>query len=432
MPVEELEHRAVFRGAAAQMMGHRGGEVVLAGPAGTGKSRACLTKLHLAMLKYPGAKALMVRKTGRSLAATTIKTWLEQVIPEARASGTVSYYGGSEQEPPCYRYDNGSRVVIGGLDNPDKVLSSDYALIFVDECTDLTQTDWQVLTTRLRHPSMPYRQLLGACNPGAPTHWLLNRARGPLLMLHSRHADNPAYVRADGAFTEAGQDYLDRLNELTGVQRERLLEGRWTAAEGVVYAFDQRIHMVPRFNIPAEWPVLWGVDFGFTNPFSWFEAAIDPDGRIYVVREIYHTRRTVDVHAARILELSDRRPAAIVCDHQAENRAVLARELGMDTVPAHKTVDDGIQAVQRRLKPAGDGRPRLMVMEDTLDERDPALVEAGKPTCLVEEFGGYVWDARKEAPVKANDHALDNLRYLTAHEDLAPRREVAAVRSLPW
>ena len=94
---------------------------------------------------------------------------------------------------------------------------------------------------------------------------------------------------------------------------------------------------------------------------------------------------------------------------------------------AHKAVLDGIQATAKRLKPAGDGKPRFMVMRDSLVERDPELAQQKKPTCLEEEPDVYVWKVgpdgkplAKEAPVKENDHALDPSRYLVARFDLRP------------
>src|SRR5258708_10143796 len=58
---------------------------------------------------------------------------------------------------------------------------------------------------------------------------------------------------------------------------------------------------------------------------------------------------------------------------------------------AHKAVLEGIQAMAARLKPAGDGKPRFMVMRDSLVERDPELAQQKKPTCLEEEPDVYVW-----------------------------------------
>src|SRR5262245_47014907 len=53
---------------------------------------------------------------------------------------------------------------------------------------------------------------------------------------------------------------------------------------------------------------------------------------------------------------------------------------------------NGIQAIMARLRPAGDGKPRLFMYRDALVEWDRALMEAMKPCCSEEEIEGYVWD----------------------------------------
>lgn len=409
--------RVEVRGAVKELF-RSTDSLTISGPAGTGKSLGALFWLHMMLLRYPGTRALVVRKVARSLTGTTLTTYREKVAKEAIDAGIVHFYGGSASEPAAFKYDNGSRIVVGGLDEPQKIMGSEVSVVLIDEAIETTARDINMLRTRLRGAApdaYPYYRMVLLTNPGPPTHHL--RIRTDIRLLFSRHEDNPSLFRG-GVWTEEGRRYIAELDLLTGVERKRLKDGQWVASEGVIYEFDPAVHLVDRFDPPEDWDTLWGVDFGFTNPLSWIEAVIDPDGRIYVSREIYKTKTTVDVHARRMRELSVRRPSAIVCDHQAENRAVLERDLGMDTTAAHKTVADGIQAVQRRLKPAEDGRPRLFVMRDTLDVVDDSLADAGKPTCLVEEFSTYVWDARKEAPIKADDHALDNLRYLVAHEDL--------------
>jgi phage terminase large subunit len=110
----------------------------------------------------------------------------------------------------------------------------------------------------------------------------------------------------------------------------------------------------------------------------------------------------------------------------------------MGTVAATKTVSDGIQAVQARLKVQGDGQPRLLICRDAIVERDQALKDAAKPQCTEEEIVGYIWDRGtakaqsdgkppKEAPVKENDHGMDALRYLVAERDLQGRPRVRAL-----
>ncbi|TDC28495.1 terminase [Micromonospora sp. 15K316] len=429
------------RGAHRALMLCRDTEVAAVGRAGSGKTLAACWKLHLTAMKVPGLRALMLRATHVSLTATTLVTFQRQVVAASLTDGTVRWYGGSEKDPPAFRYANGSEILVAGGDRPEKFLSAELDRIFVDEAVEITLDLFETLISRLRGQAATYQQIVLATNPSHPQHWIKQRADdGNLTMLTSTHRDNPAYVNLDGTYTDAGHAYMEKLDALTGVRRQRLRDGRWTAAEGVIYEeWDPAVHMVDRFEPPAEWPRIWGVDFGYTNPFTVQWWAVDPDGRLWLYRELYWTRRTVDQHARDILrQVTDGggkwiepKPTAVVCDHDAEGRAVLERELGLTTVPARKQVGEGIQAVQARMRQAGDGRPRLFLMRDTLVERDPQLVEARKPLCLADEIPGYVWDKDrdgkvKEQPSKEDDHGCDTMRYVIAHVDLVAKTKVSS------
>ncbi|WP_331723456.1 phage terminase large subunit [Streptomyces atratus] len=446
------------RGGAVELLKCRSAEVLICGPAGTGKSLAMLQKLHLTCLAVPGLRALLVRQTHASLTGTTLVTFERTVITEAMAGGLVRWFGGSARQPPAYRYANGSEILVGGLDRPEKFLSSEFDRIAVDEATQITKAAHETLITRLRGGAPTYKQIVCAANPAQPTHWLKQRAdSGTMQMIYSRHRDNPAYVNTDGTLTEIGTAYLDKLDALTGVRRLRLLQGQWSAAEGMVYeGWDDAVHLVDTFPIPAAWPRWWSVDFGYSNPFVLQCWALDPDGRLYLYREIYRTQRLVEDHALDILRLVRRcaicceatatghdcqtcpkcrlewtepMPEAVISDHDAEDRATLERHLKLPTTAARKTVSPGIQMMQSRLKVAGDGKPRLFLLKGALVERDPLLVEAKRPTCTEEELPGYVWAVKpggelKEEPVKQDDHGMDAARYMVAQLDLVGRSQV--------
>jgi hypothetical protein len=278
-----------------------------------------------------------------------------------------------------------------------------------------------------------FQQIIADTNPDVPTHWLHQRCnRGQTRVLESRHEDNPVLYGDDGTVTERGAAYIAKLDALTGVRYQRLRRGLWVAAEGLIYeGWDSAVHVVDRFDVPDEWTRWWSVDFGFTNPFVWQSWAEDPDGRLYLIRELYRTKRLVEDHARDILRVTDSqpRPRGLICDHDAEGRATLEKYLGLPSIPAHKAVTEGIQAVAQRLQVAGDGRPRLLVMRDALAERDADLDEAKRPCSTAEEFPGYVWEQHpgkppKETPLKVNDHGMDAARYVVAKLDLGTRPNI--------
>jgi hypothetical protein len=406
----EVVRRFVRYGAVKALWKSSARQVLLCGPAGTGKSRGALEYVHFRALTNPGMRALLVRKTRRSMTQSTLVTWERKIEPQTDG---VTPLRSQEQE---YRYPNGSIVAVSGLDDPEKAKSSEWDLIYVNEATELDEHEWEMLDSRCRNGVTALQQLIGDCNPDFPKHWMKQRCdSGRTLLLDSRFADNPTITDA----------YLDSLRALTGVRYQRLYLGLWAAAEGIVYeGWDRAVHLIDRFDIPPEWQRYWSVDFGYTHPFVWQAWAEDPDGRLYRYRELYMTQRLVEDHARTILNMTagEPRPREIFCDHDAEGRATLERYLGMPTTPAYKAVTDGIQFVAARLKPAGDGKPRLFLLRDSLVETDQSLVAKKEPTCTEEEFESYVWDLRAsrrkgEEPLKERDHGQDAMRYEIATLD---------------
>lgn len=451
-------------------------EVMLSGPAGTGKTLGTLQKLHLcAAHRYPGCRILIMRKTLTSLTRSALVTFQKTVKPHLDG---VRFFGGSASKPPAFQYPNGSEIVVGGMDKPENVLSAEYDAVYINQAEELDESEWEFAKMRLRPFAMLYAQLVGDCNPAAPTHWIKRRAERAIIadeqlregqrqltLLESRHQDNPRYWDAAAqSWTDEGRSYvLGTLGSLTGVRALRYARGLWAAAEGLVYdGWEPSVNLIAPFDVPADWGRVWTVDFGYVHAFVWQEWRIDGDGRMYRTKEIHMTQRLVADHALDIARAAGARvnaeapagkridwtgvprPQSLVCDHDAEDRATLERELGMPTLPAKKAIGKGVQAFAQRLKPAGDGRPRLMFFRDALVELDQSAEQAKKPTCTEQEVDGYVWPtpnavsrAADEVPVKKDDDGLDAARYAVMHEDgghIIPALPIVGAfeRTSPW
>ena len=418
-------------GAIETMFYDHAPELIVSGPADTGKSRGILERMYLLASKYPRSRMLMTRKTRASLTESAMVTFERYVVPDH----SPVLQGPQREQRHAYRFPNGSEIVTGGLgDDKEKtrIMSTEYDLIYVQEAREISESEWEELSTRCsgRAGNMPWHQLLGDTNPDASSHWIKQRhSRGQLKLLEARHADNPAIT----------PERLAVLDALTGVRYKRLRLGLWVAAEGVIYdGYDPAVHL-GNWSIGTDWDRWLSIDFGFTNPFVCQWWARDPDGRLYRYREIYQTQTLVEDHAHRIRELSAGETIhAIVCDHDAEDRATLERHLRctcvdwpaveLGTTAARKDVSPGIQLVAARLRRAGDGQPRLRYCQAARVERDTALAEHKLPTCTEEEFESYVWDkaqaklnpdgtALADAPLKLNDHGMDATRYMVAHFD---------------
>lgn len=371
-------------------------EVIIQGPADTGKTLAACWYLHIVASKYGGAQLAIVRKTQKSLYGSVLQTF-EKVI----AGAPIDPYGG--EKPEKYLYNNGSVIWVGGMDKPDKVLSSERDIIYVNQAEELKVDDWEKLITRAtgRSAVIPHTRVIGDANPGPRLHWIKEReSAGTLKLITSRHTDNPdLYDQATGEITEQGKVRLGILQSLTGVRRKRLYEGIWATAEGAVYdTFDVDVHVVERD--PAEFGTWYlGMDEGYTNPAAIALVGVDGDGRLHIYKEFYkrgklqkdvvaYTRKWYDEFGVSLAAV-DANAAGLIAD---------LRDAGIPAQPHKGRVLDGITEVQAYLKVAGDGRPRMTV----------------EPTCIntINEFESYAWKPEKDEPVKENDHILDAIRYL--------------------
>lgn len=428
-------HAAVgyeFRGDNRRAFACRDQSFVLAGAADTGKTVTCCVKLHTACLTYPGSQHAILRKTFASMSGSVLQTF-GRIIKGA----PVRTMGGDK--PTKYTYTNGSVVWVGGLDNPERALSSERDSIYVNQAEELVAHDWETISTRCtgRAAVMPYAQLYGDCNPGGSRHWIREKAaRGDLTLFTARHRDNPTIYDPKGNVLPGSEPRLAALMKLTGVRRKRLFEGIWATAEGAVYdTFDASVHV--RARSPKEmhrW--FLAMDEGFTNPAVILIVGEDSDGRWHVFKEFYFSgilqasvvstalawfvrpqwavvgkreEEILNAHRRRHLLTPEqaRLEAAIIrpCELAAVDEA--AAGLIADLVAAgvwarggKGRVIDGINRIQNRLAIAGDGNPRL-----TFD-----------PSCIncINEFESYVWepDKPKDTPRKEHDHTSDALRYL--------------------
>lgn len=388
------------RGATLELFYAREPEVLIEGPADTGKSRGCLQKLDLCAAKYAGMRAGIFRKTRASITQTAMVTFERKVLP----SPSAVLFNHEAQE---YRYPNGSVVVVSGLDDPEKIKSLELDMAYVQEATELTLDDWEMLRSRLRNDVMPYRQLLADCNPGDPGHWLNERCNeGKTRRLRARHEDNPSIT----------PERIAALDALTGHRYQRLRLGQWVAAEGMFFAeWDPHEHVCEPFDVPAHWPRWLAVDYGFAAPFCCLWFAREPETRdVYVYRELYAAGLRDEQQATLVAEKSEgerivRRLAdpSMFNQRREHGKPSISRVYAQAGVPVSPAVNNRIAGWQtvRRAMACGDGEPpRLRIFRTcpNLVRTIPAMVfDPLDAEDLADEIKG----------VKTEDHAVDALRY---------------------
>lgn len=385
-------------------------ELLVSSAAGTGKTTAILAKVHTLCIQNPQIRVLLIRKSRATLAETVLKTFESNIL----GYGHPLLKGASRNNRKVYIYPNGSRIVLGGMDNPDRIMSSDYDIVAAFESTELTEQDWDNLSTRLRNNQLPFQQLIADCNPASTQHWLYKRwERGGITMLNSRHEDNPLLWDIDKQqWTEQGLNYLKRLDNLSGLRYDRLRLGKWVSAEGQVYdMYDNTTHVLTGM-LPLFKKYYMGMDVGYTAPGTLVVFGETNVGELILVEEVYKTEKTLDWWATKALEMKNKYKIEKVLVDPA--RPDFIQQLNLMKIPvakANNKIQFGVDLVQRRLK-AGTIKFHI----NSLREEDPTLKQDYLPTRLTEEIVGYVW-GEKDLPVPKLNHALDAMRYVVSYVD---------------
>jgi phage terminase large subunit len=406
------------RGGVAQLYHNPAHEIILSGPFETGKTYGVLAWFHWLMCNTPNAKGLWVRKTYNSLIGSACETYERKIlpIPPGHPDSHVSAFGG--ERPQMYQYSNGGEIILGGLDRPEKFLSAEFDYIYINQVEEISLSAYEMLTGRAtgRAGNTDHPQILGDCNPSYPGHWILARhSTGDLEFYEQLHKHNPILYDEQGHITEQGQRTMFGLKKLTGVRRQRGLDGLWVAAEGAIYDnFSYSENVTTEAEYQEGLPVFWGVDDGYAeggglgtlgyHPRAFVLSQQRHDGGFNVFAEYYKTLQLPEASIQEVLSWPYPEPdLALVDSSAAELRRRLVDYNIFNGAASHR-VADGIKVVRRYICD-GDGVRMLHI----------------HPRCknLIRELQSYRYDenshvseAGEPKPLKMDDHCADALRYL--------------------
>ena len=396
-------------------------EMILSGPSDTGKTWALCLKIHNACIKTAKCQVLLVRKNYNSLVGTVVKT-LQRIIEGCAVKNAkgefmpaVRQFGG--EHPSEFIYYNGSKIWLGGMDNPDACLSAERDIIYVNQAEELTLNDWEMLSSRCtgRGAVVEHAQLIGDCNPSGKRHWILEReAQGRLVLLKSTHYDNPDLFDANRNITAAGVMRLERLKgSLSGVRLDRFFKGLWASVEGAVFPmFNTEIHVKERAESEmSEWFLCQ--DEGFTNPAVILLVGKDYDGRWHVFRE-YYKRGVLEVDVVKTAAAWFREKQC-TCDAVDEAGAGLIAALinnGVNAMPGKGKRMEGIYSLQNRLKVCDDGKPRLTIYSECKD--------------TINEFESHVFKPGTDMPLDADNHCFIAGTTILTRTGLKPIEKIQA------
>ena len=279
------------------------------GARGGGKSWAVRVKAILLCLKYAGIKCMIVRKTYAELTANHIVPMVELLHCYApKKDDRIASYNDAKK---TITFSNGSTILFRYCDNEkdaERFQGTEVDVLFVDEATHQSEEKWKKLTACVRGVNKFPKRIYATMNPGGEGHAWVKRLfidrnfhRGEnandYVLIKSKVTDNTALMREN-------PDYIDQLEALPPQLRKMWLEGDWDVASGMVfeefrndpdhYLDRQWTHVIEPFEIPDSWKIYRGFDFGYNKPFScqWF--AVDTDGVVYNILELYGCQKDVN------------------------------------------------------------------------------------------------------------------------------------------
>ncbi len=273
-------------------------EVLYGGAAGGGKSYGQIIDAFLKAMEYPGIHQIIFRNSFPELNRSIILTALS-IIPR-------ELYSYSQQSHKM-TFKNGSFIEFGYIAADTDVSnyqSAEYDIIRFDELTHFTEYQYKYMRSRIRGVNNFPKQIKSSTNPGSRGHaWVKEMFIKPAMPGESFKTGDtsflfiPALVTENKFLMESDEGYIKRLESLPEAERKALLYGDWEIFEGQFFPefknvpahYDDRLgtHVISPFFPPEEWTIYRSFDFGYARPFSVGWWAIDYDGRLYRILELY-------------------------------------------------------------------------------------------------------------------------------------------------
>ena len=248
------------------------------------------------------------------------------------------------------------------------------------------------------------------CNPEYPQHWfrtqwIIGRKNKNALYLHFTMDDNPSLSK----------EMKKRYQSLySGAFYDRFILGKWVSAEGCVYPFMKDADFIAVPDCRFENYVI-SCDYGTVNPASFGLWGLH-NNVWYRIEEYYYDSRkeglqkTDEEHYLALTTLANGRTIdKVIVDPSASSFIQTIKRHGKFCVtPAKNDVLDGIRKVSTALK---DGR--IKICNNCKDS--------------MREFGLYRWQSGgADAPIKENDHAMDDIRYFVSGVVFRPQNNFIA------
>ncbi|MHC1625558.1 MAG: phage terminase large subunit [Methermicoccaceae archaeon] len=415
------------------------------GAMGGGKTRwLCESALSLS-IQYPGNFGIVARQSGPALRLTTMEVFFNETLrPGSREWKQLgAKFNKAEGVLLLGALDPVSKIWFTGLDsdNVERVKSLNLGFFAIDEATEVSESIFLMLITRLRRKGVPRIARKGLISANPEAGWVKRRFVDQQLanyrFIQANYKDNP----------HLPEDYHELFDSMPLTWREKYLEGNWGAVSGLIYRdFEPQRHIIPVSEIPPDWWTIRGLDHGQQNPTACLSFMIGYKDAVYlpqllgeervemmnslydeypilVVDKLYYNSGLVSEHKRGIRKLWPefagstygdpsmwrRDREKLVSDGKSVEYSIADEYLSPPDslhglVKGNSIVNVGINRVSQLLRIG-----HLYFMDHP--SLEPLIGDGG-------EIRGYSWkqprtdaDDWPEVPLKQRDHACDALRY---------------------
>nr|DAV04826.1 MAG TPA: Large subunit terminase [Caudoviricetes sp.] len=272
------------------------------GARGGGKSWAVRVKAVLLCLNYPGIKVMIIRRTYPELQENHIIPLCEMLHCHAEdRTQRVASYNDSKKH---ITFPNGSRILFRYCDNEkdaDRFQGTEVDVLFVDEATHQSEEKMDKLSACVRGVNGFPKRIYYTCNPGGVGHAWVKRLFVDRQYKPGENPDDYSFIRSlvrdNLALMQSDPEYVRKLEALPPKLRKAWLDGDWDIYEGQFfeefadrpehYIDRQWTHVIEPFEIPDGWRIYRSFDWGYAKPFSCAWWAVDYDGVVYRILELY-------------------------------------------------------------------------------------------------------------------------------------------------
>lgn len=433
-------------------------ELLYGGAAGGGKSDFLLAEA-LRQVGVKNYRGILFRKTYKQLTGLIDRSeeLYKKAYPKARYNATDH----------VWRFPSGAKIYFGNMQyvkDRTNYQGKAYDFIGFDELTHFTWDEYSYMFSRNRPTGPGTRVYMRAtANPGGVGHgwvkqYFVKAAQPYKTVIHEREVVDQQGKRytvlRTGAFVpstifdnkillENDPNYLASLASLPKAERDALMYGDWDSFEGQVfeefrdnpsgYQTQCYSHVIEPFRIPESWMIFRGFDFGYAKPFSVGWHAVDHDGCIYRIKELYGCKDTPNTGvklspveiARQIREVEQSDPnlrgrtiqsvadPSIYDESRGESIAAMMEREGVYWTPGDNTRLAGKMQYHYRLAFDEEGRAMFYVFNTCKD--------------FIRTIPALVYDERRVEDIDTTqeDHIYDECRYVLMEHPIAPRRNIA-------